>query len=599
MPTPQIKPTEPPPSRTQAIFELSHFALIPHEIESGESATVSVDVTNTGGVKGTHTVTLEIDGTMVKTKAVTLAAGDRDAVVFEISRESPGTYHLDINGLSGKLRVLEPAGFELAQLVITPETVATGEAVNVRVSIKNTGEVEGSHQVVLRIDGGIAQVKEVRLSPGTTETVEFTLEVEMPGTHLVEVNGLGKTFLVLTPVATVTISPPLLLLSVEGTNTGTLHIEARDAEGNMLDLTGRDISFRISQPDVITVSNSGVVTVTRAQESLDETPYVWVSVDGVDSQCSAVVRVTQTDLPVSPESFVTFRGQHVTFYMPEEAAGIDFGQVIREYDVVGATDVAYRLQEELTGVVPFRGTTQQFVGEPGESEPMSICGANGNPIRLGCNVSKPPPHNNCIREPDGHPHWGVMWHEMGHNFTLTPVRFLQLYGGGSRSVQLVYCETMASLALVYAQERIVSELGHFGLGDFTVTSIGGRNYGALLFNKENGLRDLADYKASGAHFTEIDSGWQISVLFGMLVKLGETYGWDIFPRFFKIFWPADEPWDLFDQADTETKKHTVTVCALSIAARTDLREQFREWNFPVDEAFYQQIEPQIEAAILN
>jgi len=540
-PAPQI-PANKPSSHTRTAFELSGFTLSPTEVASGQYATASVDVSNVGEVAGAYTAILKVDGVERETREVTVAVGAKEKVTFKIAQESVGIHLIEIGRLTGELKVLRPATFELAQLVITPEKVIAGRTVTVRVSIKNVGEVEGSHRVILRMDGEIAQTKDITLAPGTTETAEFALAAHIPGTHHVEFNGLGKSFLVLSPV---------------------------------------------------------VVTAFRAQESLDETPYISINVDGVDSRCNVVVRVTQTNLPVSAESYMMFRGQHVAFYMPEEAAGIGFGQVIREYNVVGATDVAYLLQEELTGVVPFHGTVQHFIGEPGESGGMRVCGANGNPIRLGYNVSEPPPHNNCIREPEGHPHWGVMWHEMGHNFTLTPVRFLQLYGGGSGAVQLVYCETMASLALVYAQERVVSEPNHLGLGDFTVTSIGGRNYGALLFNKENSLRDLANYEASQAHFTELDNGQQIAALHGMLTKLGETYGWDIFPRFFKIFLPAEEPWDLFDQADTETKKHTVTVCALSIAADTDLRKHFTEWNFPIDEAFYQQIKAQIEAAILN
>jgi len=389
----------------------------------------------------------------------------------------------------------------------------------------------------------------------------------------------------------ITIWPPLLLLSVNGINLGQLTVQAWDKDGHLLDLSNRDIQFSSSNPTIVSVTNTGIVTVNRAEISYHETPYITVRIDGISSTNSTVVRVTTSDLPLPLDSYATFRGQYVTFFIPKEVVTMDFEQMMNQYKVANATDRAYLLQKELTGVTPFRGAHQIFIGDPGASRDLSICGLSGNPIRLGINLGDPN-LGNCIMAGGGNPHWGVMWHEMGHNFTAESVRFRQLYFRGYNNSSL-YSEGLASLASIYAEYRIVNEPGHFGLDSNAVNSIRGDSYGALEFNLRNWSNALATYEANGARFSEINA----DIMDGIFIRLADSYGWEIFPRFFKIFQPADSRWDLLELVDNETKMHTLTICALSVATGTDLRDLFKGWHFPVDDAFYSEIKPQIEAAI--
>jgi hypothetical protein len=611
-----------------AQFVVSNLSISPGEVIIGAPATVTVDLENTGGTEGTYTVILRVDGVETETRKVTLAAGAEGIATFTITLETAGTYQIEVSGLAGTLKVLKPAELKATSLEVMPESVQPSQKATIKAYVTNSGQVEGIYQAIFKVNGGVVETKEITVDSGETKTVSFDYSTEVAGTYHLQVGEVETTLEVLRPaievtqpvppelrptqvakqptpltpvpppttgppspgvVATVAIYPPLLILSTSGANTGILTLEARDANGNVLELTGRRISFINSRPDVITVNNIGVVTAIKAQSSIFETPYISVSVDGVTSLNNTIVRVTEPNLPVSWDSYVSFQGQHVAYYMPKEAAGIVFGKVMQDFDVAGATDVAYLLEKELLGVTPFHGMVQIFIGEPGESDELSPCGISGNPVRLGYNVNKSPPHNNCIREPEGHPHWGVIWHEMGHNFTWASVRFGQLYQGS-----VLYSEAMATLAMMYAEYRIVNEPGHFGLGDITAASVGGNSYGAFGFNRRVFLLEgLKNYETAGANFQKMDA----NILDGIFFKLAETYSWDIFPRLFKIFLPADTPWGLFDQANTEVKKHTVTICALSIAAGVDLREQFKAWHFPIDDTFYEQIRLQLEPVI--
>jgi hypothetical protein len=306
----------------------------------------------------------------------------------------------------------------------------------------------------------------------------------------------------------INLSPPLLLLSVNGTKEGQLILGVRDVLGNLLTLEGRSVSFSSSDPQIASVTEGGHVTA-KAQGTV----IIRVSVDGVPGINNTIVHVTLDDLPFS---YITKSGQYVTFDIPRKVDSVDFEQMMDEYDVINATDGAYLLQKELTGIIPFKGEKQIFIGEPDEGkrdEPgeLRICGLSGNPIRIGILVNNP--QNNCLMEPQGNPHWGsVLWHEMGHNFTLGSVRFGQLYNSNN-----LYIEALASLAALYAEHRIINEPGSFGLKDKAVKSIGGESYGAFESLKKRFLGALEKYEKEQLDFSKMNP----DVLCGILLRLAD------------------------------------------------------------------------------
>ena len=71
----------------------------------------------------------------------------------------------------------------------------------------------------------------------------------------------------------------------------------------------------------------------------------------------------------------------------------------------------------------------------------------------------------------------------------------------------------------------------------------------------------------------------------------EAYGWEIFPRFFSIFWPPDEL--LGYDADNEQKRATFFIAAMSAAVGEDLRGPFRAWGLPCLDDTYEAILPEL------
>jgi hypothetical protein len=104
--TPVATTTQPAPS---AAFSVGGLVITPNEISTTETATVKVTVTNKGNLAGTSIAVLKIDNNIVGTKSLLIAAGESQDAVFNVSRDTAGTYSIDVNGQSGTLTVKVPA----------------------------------------------------------------------------------------------------------------------------------------------------------------------------------------------------------------------------------------------------------------------------------------------------------------------------------------------------------------------------------------------------------------------------------------------------------------------------------------------------------
>jgi hypothetical protein len=103
-----------------------------------------------------------------------------------------------------------PAAFEVTSLNITPMEVTAGEAVNITVEVKNTGDSEGAYTAVLSVNRATVETKEVSLAPGSSETVTFSLVQDTPGTYQVGIGELTGLLEVRLPTEILKITYPEL-----------------------------------------------------------------------------------------------------------------------------------------------------------------------------------------------------------------------------------------------------------------------------------------------------------------------------------------------------------------------------------------------------
>ena len=107
----------------------------PPVVRPGDAVSVSIVITNRGGTTGTFPVSLKINGVTEDGREIALAAGASQTVSFSTSRILPGSYTIDIAGLSGAFTVeAEPAAkkssttgwWVVAAIILCVTAVATG-----------------------------------------------------------------------------------------------------------------------------------------------------------------------------------------------------------------------------------------------------------------------------------------------------------------------------------------------------------------------------------------------------------------------------------------------------------------------------------------
>ena len=99
---PVIEPPKP------ADIIVSNLSVSSSKVEPGDTVTISVLVANRGGQEGTYLIELKIDGVVVETKSVTLAAGASETVTFTTSEDMGGIYTVDIDDQSTSFTVVKP-----------------------------------------------------------------------------------------------------------------------------------------------------------------------------------------------------------------------------------------------------------------------------------------------------------------------------------------------------------------------------------------------------------------------------------------------------------------------------------------------------------
>lgn len=161
------------------------------EIIEGDDEAVSVDLENLGEADGefevtlifeneeTHTEsqTVDIDGETTETITFEEATGDLAPDEYDVTVEAEETTQETTDTIEGNLTVLMDATPELSDLDIAGDgedaTIVEGDDEDVSVEVENVGEVAGTFDVTLEIDGEDWTETTDELGAGENETVVF------------------------------------------------------------------------------------------------------------------------------------------------------------------------------------------------------------------------------------------------------------------------------------------------------------------------------------------------------------------------------------------------------------------------------------------
>ncbi|MDZ7730549.1 MAG: hypothetical protein U5K37_06030 [Natrialbaceae archaeon] len=149
-------------------------------VQEGQTLTVDADVTNTGDLSDTQDINLAVNGD-VDTQSVNLAGGDSTSVTLEFATSSgdAGNYTATVSSEndsdSTAVTVEEPpeqAFFDVA-ITGTNTPVEEGDTLSVDADVTNTGDLAGTQDITLAVDGAVDS-QSVNLAGGASTSV--TLE---------------------------------------------------------------------------------------------------------------------------------------------------------------------------------------------------------------------------------------------------------------------------------------------------------------------------------------------------------------------------------------------------------------------------------------
>ncbi|RLF22329.1 MAG: hypothetical protein DRN15_06255 [Thermoprotei archaeon] len=179
-------------------LETEEITISPKEIKVGEKVRIIIKVRNPSEETISQTIVLKINGTIEATKDIILAGGAIETISFEVIKEAPGIYIVEVNGKRGTfiVRRLRPADVCIEKLEIIPREIRVGEGVKITVYVVNRGEETGTRTIELKVNGKVIKAETVTLAGGKATSISFTLSFEKSGTYDIEVDGLKDTLIV-------------------------------------------------------------------------------------------------------------------------------------------------------------------------------------------------------------------------------------------------------------------------------------------------------------------------------------------------------------------------------------------------------------------
>jgi hypothetical protein len=179
----------------EADIKISALDISPLKVKAGETVIVSAMLTNKGGITGTKTLELNKDGKIVATKEVTVAPEKTELITFETVEETSGEHQVKIDDLTATF-LIGKADIIITALNVNPQLVRAGETVTVRVELLNSGNIIDRYNLELLLDGKVAVIKEVTVSPEKPELLIFEVAGTKAGEHKVEAGNFVCTFVI-------------------------------------------------------------------------------------------------------------------------------------------------------------------------------------------------------------------------------------------------------------------------------------------------------------------------------------------------------------------------------------------------------------------
>lgn len=149
--------------------------------------------------------------------------------------------------------------------------------------------------------------------------------------------------------------------------------------------------------------------------------------------------------------------------------------------------------------------------------------------------------------------------------------------------------SMAAISSYYSYRNILNNPDTYGIEDLTRESLDVDFLEALEY--EEMLYE--NYVSMGKNF-DVEKESTSAALTVKMFEFGEAYGWDHFKKLARAFEDGISDRIIFKNGIiTDTDRSTFIIAALSASFELDLRQEFYDLSFPIDEDLYQSIYPAI------
>ncbi len=96
----------PSPSKIAEV-SVTNLSVTPAQIQSGEKVTITIDVTNSGGLEGAYHIGLDINDKRYTARDMVIPAGSTESVAYSVTISEAGDYTATVDDLSQAFNVIE------------------------------------------------------------------------------------------------------------------------------------------------------------------------------------------------------------------------------------------------------------------------------------------------------------------------------------------------------------------------------------------------------------------------------------------------------------------------------------------------------------
>jgi len=175
-----------------SIYSISYDSAFPNH--TGQTASVTVQVPLSfpaGSVSGSYNIIGVLSDAHILVSGISFSVKD-----FLPATQAMGSVTYTAPTTTTQLPVQSAAAFVISDLQLAPLIVKNGKPVKITALLSNTGDLAGTYEMVMQIDGQYANKQSIVLGGKSSETVTFTHLINTEGQHFASIGTLTKSFIV-------------------------------------------------------------------------------------------------------------------------------------------------------------------------------------------------------------------------------------------------------------------------------------------------------------------------------------------------------------------------------------------------------------------